>query len=366
MPAPHCFAASALHAALRPWCASLALTWSCIAPVAWADPATKPVSEPATAAATACTPPAEAPVIATWRALAPDLWWLPGAAGDTDADNRGAISNLLLLIDGPRTWLVGAGPSAAHGQALAADIRCRFGREVTDVIAPWPRPELVLGQAGLDASVRRHAHADVAGAMAERCAHCAERLAQRLGRRATDLGEPASIALPTERLSGESGRLGPWHWWRVARSAGTPTTLWWHPASGVIGAHGLSWTDGAPDLRDADLDGIEAGVAQMQAIGDTLPAGTRWLPEQGPIDASARPEAQRAYWQALREAVTHAQAAGVAETDPPPERLPGVAATLTRGERHALNWQRTWRELEARAFDAVPAGEPVPPGVPKP
>ncbi|MGY0194993.1 hypothetical protein ACWA7J_07960 [Leptothrix sp. BB-4] len=325
--------------------------------------AAEPVNLSNQVAAPACTATPGAPAIAGWQALAPDLWLLPGAAGDTDAGNRGAISNLLLLFDGPRTWLVGAGPSAAYGRALSADIRCRFGRTLTDAIAPWPRPELVLGLAGLDASVRLWAHADVAAAMAERCAHCSERLQARLGEHAADLGEPPSIPRPQRLLDGEQGRLGPWHWWRVERTPGTAVTLWSHAPSGIVSAHGLSWSDGAPDLRDATLDGIEAGTAQLQQIASALSSATprrppRWLPEQGPVDRLATPDAQAAYWQALREAVSAAQSAGIGETEPAPAQLPGVDARFTRSERHALNWQRAWRELEDRAFDAAPASRP--------
>ncbi|RZS56849.1 hypothetical protein [Sphaerotilus mobilis] len=311
---------------------------------------------PPTPAAVPCTTPSGQPAIAGWQALGPDLWWLPGAPGDSNDVNRGAISNLLLLIDGTRTWLVGAGPSAAYGRALAANIRCRFGRDVSDAIAPWPRPELVLGLAGLPAGVRLWAHADVAAAMAERCGHCVERLASRLGKQAGDLGDPVSIPRPGSLLSGDQGRLGPWHWWLIERTPGTVTTLWWHAPSGVATAHGLSWSDGAPDLRDATLDGLFAGVARLEQIGADLPGPSpRWLPEQGDIGALAAPAAQAAYWQSLRRAVDAALAAGVGETDPAPSSLPGVPSGLTRGERHALNWQRAWREREEQAFESAPA-----------
>lgn len=303
----------------------------------------------------ACPRAANAPAIAPWQPLGAGLWWQPGAAGDSDANNRGAISNLLLLIDGDRTWLIGAGPSAAHGRALAADIRCRFDREVSDAVAPWPRPELVLGLAGLPATARLWAHADVAGAMAERCSHCVERLAQRLGDRAGDLGDPAVIPRPDRLLHGTQGQLGPWRWWRIERTPGTATTLWWHARSGVLTAHGLSWSDGAPDLRDATLAGVSAAVAGLQELARSLaPATPRWLPEQGPIGEASSPAMQAAYWQALQQAVDAAQAAGVGETEPAPATLPGVPPVFTRSERHALNWQRAWREREEQAFDAGP------------
>lgn len=328
---------------------------------------TAPLAQTATGDPTALACPAAkgTPTLARWQALGAGLWWMPGASGDSDARNRGATSNLLLLLDGERTWLIGAGPSLAYGRALAADIRCRFGREVTDAIAPWPRPELVLGLSGLsgmtrpDAAVRLWAHADVAAAMDERCSHCVERLALRLAEHADDLGDPRVIPRPDRLLHGTHGVLGPWRWWRVERTPGTATTVWWHAPSGVASAHGLSWSDGAPDLRDATLDGVSAGVARLLELASSANLGAAgrplWLPEQGPIGPASGPAAQAAYWQALRAAVDAALAAGQGETDPPPLTLEGVSAELTRGERHALNWQRAWREREEQAFDAAPA-----------
>jgi hypothetical protein len=344
--------AQLLHTAVALSAALIGLSGSLSAHAA--DPASRD------AAALACPPRQGAPTVAGWRALGAGLWWLPGASGDSDALNRGATSNLLLLIDAERTWLVGAGPSVAYGRALAADIRCRFGRDVSDAIAPWPRPELVLGLAGLPDTVRLWAHADVAAAMAERCSHCVERLASRLGEHAADLGDPRVIPSPDRLLHGTQGRLGPWHWWRIERTPGTATTVWAHVPSGVISAHGLSWSDGAPDLRDATLDGMTAGLSSLRErvtrFRDAAGIGQpHWLPEQGPVGALAEPPVQAAYWQALRVAVDAALAAGASETDPPASSLPGVPAELTRGERHALNWQRAWREREEQAFDATPA-----------
>ena len=87
------------------------------------------------------------------EAVAPGVWWIPGAAGEANATNRGAISNALAVRDGPRLWLLGSGPSAAHGRALGCRLQRLTGRPVSDVIAPWARPELVLGQ---DTATTRH------------------------------------------------------------------------------------------------------------------------------------------------------------------------------------------------------------------
>jgi hypothetical protein len=276
------------------------------------------------------------------QAAAPGVWLIPGAAGDTTADNRGAISNLLAVREGRRLWLVGSGPSIVYARALNCQLQRASGRRVTDVIAPWPRPELVLGQAGL-AGARRWAHEDVASAMRERCPRCIERLRLRLGTAASDLAD-ATIALPEHRLQGDHGTLGPLHWRRLQRTGDTAVTLWSLPRAHLTTAHGLLWSDGAPDLRDADTADLERAWQQLAAAAS---AGERWLPEQGPVQPAAAAAGHLHYLQTLRTAIDAAQARGVPESDPAPA-LPGIADLVNQSLRHQLNWQHVWREAEAK------------------
>lgn len=288
-------------------------------------------------AATVCPGPA-----IQIEAVAPGVWLVPGASGDTTADNRGAISNLLAVREGRRLWLVGSGPSIAYARALNCQLQRASGRRVTDVIAPWPRPELVLGQAGL-VGARRWAHEDVAGAMRERCPRCIERLRLRLGAAATDLAD-AAIALPDHRLQGDRGTLGPLRWQRLQRSGDTSVTLWSLPRAHLRTAHGLLWADGAPDLRDTDTAYLERAWQQLAAATTD---GVQWVPEQGPVLPSTAAAAHLHYLQALRSAIDDAQAGGARESDPAPA-LPGVSDVVNQSLRHQLNWQHVWREAEAR------------------
>jgi hypothetical protein len=286
---------------------------------------------------------------AALQPLAPQVWWRPGEPGDSNAQNRGAISNLLVVADGDRLWLIGSGPSAEQGRALAQQLLCQLGQAPTDVISPWPRPELVLGQGGMP-DARSWAHASVAEAMAQRCGVCIERLRLRLNTPADAPAEPPP-RLPDRRLQGDQGQLGPFDWWRLERGGDTPVTVWRHRASGIATAHGLLWTDGAPDLRDTHLDDMVAATQALLTLPGA-PAPVRlWLPEQGTPAAGDAPAGHLRYWAALEAAVTQAQADGQAETDPAPD-LAGIDARLNHGPRHALNWQRAWREVEGRWLDA--------------
>lgn len=300
--------------------------------------------------------PAVLHAAAAWRTvelqpLGANLWWVPGREGDADAVNRGHVSHLLVLRDGARVWLIGSGPSPAFGAVLARRIVQVAGRAVTDVVNPWAHPELVLGNAAFP-EARLWAHADVADAMTQRCEGCVRRLRTRMGTAAVDLGNDP-VRVPGSRLRGEEGRLGPWTWWRLSRGAGNAVTLLWHDGLAVVTAHGLLWAGAAPDLRDADL---EATQASTTALGQRLAgAGSGWriVGEQGPLAGAAEVRAHVEYWQSLRRAVLAALARGDAETAVQP--LEGVAPEVQRHPRHALNWQRAWRQLEAAALGgAVP------------
>ncbi|MEY2874908.1 MAG: hypothetical protein RLZZ373_2279 [Pseudomonadota bacterium] len=303
------------------------------------------------ASAAQAAAPCRGPAIPVQR-LASGAWLVPGATGDTTPANRGAISNLLAVRDGTRLWLVGSGPSVAYARSLDCQLRRVTGLRVTDVVAPWPRPELVLGQAGL-LGARRWAHEDVAAAMQERCPRCIERLRLRLGMSARDLGTGA-VALPQHRLHGDSGTLGPLRWRRLQRAGTTTVTLWCLPRARLTTAHGLLWAEGAPDLRDADSAILERAWQQLAASGTgTGTGGMRWIPEQGPVQPTDAPVGHLQYLAALHTAVDAAQSRGTPESDPAPA-LPGVSTPINRSARHQLNWQHAWREAEARWMTTAP------------
>lgn len=308
---------------------------------------------PSLAIATAACPPPQVTV----EPLGGGVWLVPGSEGDSRAANRGAVSNLLAVRDGDRLWLLGSGPSPRWGQALACRLQQVTGLSVTDVIAPWARPELVLGQGGMP-QARRWAHREVAQAMEERCPHCIERLRLRLGTAASDLGD-ADIPLPKrpgdQLLEGEEGQLGPWQWRRLHRAEGTAVTLWRLDRAQILTGHGLLWGDGAPDLRDSSLAPYRKALDELatwatQRPGEQAP-GWHWLPEQGPWQPMYVLQQHRDYLEGLTRSVSAAIESGAGETDPP-RAWPGVPAQFLAGERHALNWQRIWRELDSLSWSS--------------
>lgn len=297
-------------------------------------------------AATACPAPALA-----FRRLADGLWWLPAALGEADEGNRGQVSNLWLVRQGhgprARLWALGSGPSPAFGAALACQTRQRLGLDLAAVISPWARPESVLGVAGVlqgQPDVVHWAHESVADAMAEQCPRCVDRLRQRLGPAATDLGDEPT-RLPAQRLTGEQGRLGPFLWWRLPRSEGRWVTVWRLRDRPLWAAPGLLSSGGPPDGRDADLALLQASLLRLADLARPDGGAARFLGEQGGWMGPQAPLRQAAYWAALRSAVLAAIERGADEAAAPPP-LPGWPAAWTQHPWQGFNWQRAWRQLE--------------------
>lgn len=266
--------------------------------------------------------------------LAPRLWLVAALGEDSDATNRGQSSHLLVARDGSRWWVVGTGPTPAFGARLACTLRRRPGPAVVDALVPWAHAEVALGARGL-APGRLWAHAQVAAAMAEQCPTCVDRLRQRLGAAAADLGADP-VRLPDHLLQGESGRIGPFDWWVLLRTEGRVVTVLRHRASGLMTAPGLLWGDGPPDLRDSDLAHVQGALARLQALGS---AATRWVGDSGALLSAAGLAAQADYVQALRVAARQGVEQGLVEQAPP-------ATVWSAHPRHRLNWQRAWRQAE--------------------
>lgn len=288
--------------------------------------------------------------LAAPQVLAPGLWWWPGQAGEADAANRGQVSAVLLAAQARNLWLLGSGPSPAFGRQLRALVAEQLRRPVSDVISPWARPEAVLGQAAFGA-VRRWAHHSVALAMERQCERCEARLRQRLEAAAADLGTGPVVRLPDRWLHGDQGLLGPWRWWRLWRAADSPVTLWRWRQGPWWSAPGLLWADGPPDLRDADLASFQASLAWLARLSAADGAVARFLPEQGPVMGPEGLIETQDYLRGLAQAVSQALAAGGLASDPP-STWAGLPPRLAVHPRHALNWQRVWRQLEDASLAA--------------
>ena len=181
--------------------------------------------------------------------------------------------------------------------------------------------------------------------MRANCPTCIERLRVQLGSAAADLDGEA-LRLPQRLLDGDRGRLGPFDWQALDRGDAQVVTLWRLRGTPWWTAHGLLWGDGPPDGRGADLRRLAAATSAAAASTD---AATRWVPEQGPVLPAAAASMHDQYWRALLRAADGEVASGGTEGPPPPAQ--GGPAEWSTHPRHALNWQRAWRQALDRSLD---------------
>jgi hypothetical protein len=288
------------------------------------------------------------PSSAMWQQVGVNIWF---HAGSTDAlsapSNYGQISNVVFVLEHvsarSRGWLVGSGPDAATGRALACSVLRDLGQQVTDVISTRAHPESVLGAGGLTA-VRHWALPEVQAAMAERC----ERCRQRLHTAVNGLGsliEPA--AMPNALITGK--QLGPFDVMPVAVQPQQTIALLHHRVSNVWILPGVIWGhDVVPDLHEAQLARL---LEVLEALAQFTP--TRIVPEQGEVGDNTLIDRNRAYWTRLSEALILRWHRG--------ENNPGGASGLTPltwahtgldGRlRDQLNAQRAWQQIENTGFD---------------
>lgn len=282
-----------------------------------------------------------------WRQIGSDLW-LHQAAMDTlsTPTNGGHISNVSFVLDraatGTRGWLIGSGPSARSGRALACSIRQQLGFQVTDVISPRAHPESVLGAAGLQ-NVRHWALPEVKVAMAERCERCQKRLEA-----AVNAISPLAdtVALPDHFIEGS--QLGPFDVLPLEVQTQQSIAVLHHRASGIWILPGLVWgNETVPDLREADSAQMIIALNKLLVMEPR-----RIVPEQGTDGDGSLIARDMAYWKRLLDALNIRWSQG--------ESQPGNASGMTSVERDKfpesarlrdqLNVQRAWQQIENKGF----------------
>lgn len=295
------------------------------------------------------------------RRLGDRLRLIDARDGDPSPANGGFTSALVAVDEGPRLWLVGAGPTPGFAQA----VREALGRPVTDLVFTRAHGPLTLGAAAFG-HARRWALGATAAAMARDCAHCSTQLAQAIGAEAANSLLPQLIRLPDHRIDPPghaTGRLGPFHWRVLPRAANQAVlvlklagTRWWL-------AQGLVWPAAVPDLRGTDEAVISASWRRLH---DAMEPSDRVIGERG--DPGGRGDLVRhlRYLQALQQAVDEALRAGRSAGEaalelawPPAGERRAVQHTLAA--QHALNVQRVWRAREdAWLQPAADRAQPAP------
>lgn len=283
------------------------------------------------------------------EAVAPQVWRVAAAEGESTPDNGGQVTESVLLLERDRLWLVGSGPTPARGEALACAIEQSLGRKVTDVINTRAYPELAMGNTAFPAA-RVWALDDVAQAMDKRCRDCLARLAQRIGGAGARLDDSA-IRIPDKRLGADGarqGQLGPFKWWALTRATGERTLVLRLRERPIVIAQGLVWPGAVPNLRDTDSEML---LDSLRALRGIARGATTVLGEQGPTGTTDDINSHMDYLVSLRAAVRARLRNGAdANAAIASISLPMFAVRVGTGEIDALNRQRVWREMEDASF----------------
>ncbi|WP_370263082.1 hypothetical protein [Limnobacter sp.] len=176
----------------------------------------------------------------------------------------------VLVVDSPKAvMVVDSGATAVVGEALARDVRQRFGAKPLWILNTQPKPEHVLGNIGFRDVFRdtlkpeeSFAQRIVAGKltsdlMAKRCPECISKFAQRMG--AAQVAGTLPV-VPLRILRAESGHLGAlnpdWVGWkyRLHKNIETEEALVLNNRELNIRWVGSAVQDRAvPDLYDGDV-----------------------------------------------------------------------------------------------------------------
>gem|GEM_PF-801472 len=296
----------------------------------------------------AATPGCETAGAVSLLPVAANIWRVPAARGESDAGNAGVVTQLVVVRDGARVWLIGSGPTPAFGEALACAVRGRFGGDVTDVVNTRAAPELSMANVAF-ASARRWALPDVIAVMRARCTACLDRLKGRIGA----AGETLAVdrirvpSQPVGRPGAARGRLGPFAWLALARAPGERTLVLRHVGTRLVIAQGLVWAGDVPNLRDTHSATMLAGLRSLQRFA----AGATLLGEQGEPAGPQAVASHIDYIAALRrDALAHLTSGDVDGASGSGVDLPAFAALPGYALVHPLNVQRVWREREPEIF----------------
>ena len=275
-----------------------------------------------------------------WLPVAPDIYFCPGVNEEVSADNAGVVVNSAVLLNGRRALLIDPGPHWRRGVMLRQSLQQQLGAQVVAVVNTHAHPENVLGNAAF-ADLPIYASAETTRLMKSRCKICRQHLGEIVG---AQFMRETPLVFPSRLLRDGQN----WRWGRhdlkvaVFSQAHSPSDLsLFEPASGVLFAGGLSYRERIPEMQEASLAGWIAALQRLQHWP------TRFVIGNGTGTPADTLEPTLRYLLALREQVSAAINQGEAVTtflnQPPNGEWQGWRAYP---ERHALNVQRAWTELE--------------------
>lgn len=275
---------------------------------------------------------------------AADIWKVDGAGLKPDPGNCGRSAASVVLVGAAGSVVVDPGPHARAGRELLAALRRQGFPNVVAVVDTHPHPENVLANSGMPA-VPIYASARTRTLMGTRCQRCRANLRAALG---NSLMRGTRIVLPSRTLK-DGQRL---------ELAGIPLRVFVFEHTHSMGdiaimdersdtllTGGLAYAAEVPDMHEASIVGWIAALERLAALSPRQVVASQG-DSADPLGDTLR------YLRALRDAVQAQLDAGVdLNTGLERIRLEPFAHWAGYAERHDLNVQHAWLELEQAAFD---------------
>lgn len=277
-------------------------------------------------------------------AAAPDVWVARPSGLKPERGNCGRSAASIVLTGRAGAVVVDPGPQARAGRELLAAMKGAGLPAAVAVIDSHPHPENVLANAAMG-GLPIHASARTTELMGRRCPRCRANLKKTLG---ADLMRGTRIVLPTRVLHDDQRfALGgvPLHVLVFTQAHAEGDVALLDVRSRTLITAGLAYGREVPDMREASLTGWIAALERLAALAPRHVVASHGDSDDPLGDTLA-------YLSALRDAVrTELDAGTDLATAVERIRLDAFAAWAGYAERHGLNVQHAWLELERAAFE---------------
>jgi len=277
------------------------------------------------------------------------VYVMRGVSAAPSALNGGAVINTGFIVGTEGVVVVDSGPHYRYGKAMLTAIRGVTRKPVRLLINTHAHPENVLGnRAFAERGIPVLATARTRQLMRERCPACVKNFSRQLGR---EWMKGTRIVLPGKTVSGSAGlsvaglrlRLIDNGWAHTESDLSV-----FDEGSGVLFTGGLVYVKEIPHMREASVKGWLKALA---SLGE-LPL-RHVVPGQGAAGGGETLDGVLGYLRALDRFAQAALARGVdASAILAGSEMPAYADWALYAERHPLNVQRAFTELEAAAWGA--------------
>jgi glyoxylase-like metal-dependent hydrolase (beta-lactamase superfamily II) len=276
-----------------------------------------------------------------WNSAGDGIYWLQAFNQEIAAGNAGRVVNSAVISSGKQALLIDPGAHFSQGQLLRKSIEQQLGLKVTAVVNTHAHPEHVLGNAAYS-DLPIYSSATTAKLMAQRCQQCRKRLVSILG---ADTMRGSRIVLPNQILkSNQILKFGKLRLncqvFEHAHSFGDLAL--WNRDAGVLFGGALAYCNQIPDMQESSLPSWLAALDFLEQLP------LQWVIAVGAGTSEQTLGLTRQYLQQLSNVIQNAIESGLRSVqDINPAEFQNWPAAADFENRHALNLEHAWHELES-------------------